>query len=355
MIAKNKEDYITFDVTVNKYIDKNGEEKDKKIKLRFIDSFKFMSSRLDSLTSNLVRGGIKLFGFNDCNESRYNLLTRKGIYPYEYMSSWNHFEEAQLSPIEAFYSNLNMTNVSKDDYQHVQKVWKEFGIRNLGDYHDFYLQTDVIPLANMFEAFRNTCLEHYKLDPTHFYTSPGFTWKACLRETRVRLELLTNPDMLLMFKHGIRGGIMQAVHWYASVNNKYMSPVGSGSHSDPMGDQYDPSQESSYLQYLDTNNLCVWAMSQLLPTGRCRWADVKPNEICKLVKHEEKGCLLEIDVSYLRDLHNSHNDLRFMCERLKIGGIEKLVPNLCNKKNYVIHIQALNQALSHGLILEHIH
>ena len=271
------------------------------------------------------------------------------------MSSWDCFKETQLPPIEAFYSNLNMTNVSEDDYQHMQKVWKEFGIINLGDYHDLHLQTDVILLVNVFEAFRNTCLEHYKLDPVHFYTSPGLAWKACLRKTRVRLQLLTDPDMLLMFEHGIRGGIMQAVHHYASVNNKYMSPVGSGSRSDPMGDQYVPSQESSYLQYLDANNLYGWAMSQPLPTGRFRWADVKANEIGKLAKHEEKGYLLVVDVSYPRDLHDSHNDLPFMCEHMDINGIEKLVPNLRNKKNYVIHIQALNQAITHGLVLERVH
>ena len=141
MIAKNKEDYITFSVDskVNKYIDRNGEEKDKKIELRFIDSFKFMASSLDSLTNNLVRGGIKLFSFDDYNESQYNLLTRKGIYPYEYVSSWDRFEEVQLPPIEAFYSNFNMSNISEDDYQHAQHVWGELGIRNLGDYHDLYL------------------------------------------------------------------------------------------------------------------------------------------------------------------------------------------------------------------------
>ena len=221
VIAKNKEDCITFsvNVAVDKYIDKEGNEKDKLIELRFINSFKFMSSRLDLLTDNLVHGGIKLFGFDDYNESQYYLLTRKGIYPYEYMSSWDKFEESQLPPIESFYSNLNMYNVSKDDYQHAQKVWKEFGIRNLGDYHNLYLQTNIILPVNVFEAFRDTCLEHYSLDPAHFYTSPGLAWKACLRKTRVRLELLTNPDMLLMFEHGIKGGIMQAVHRYASANN----------------------------------------------------------------------------------------------------------------------------------------
>ena len=87
------------------------------------------------------------------------------------MSSWDKFEETKLPPIESFYSSLNMTNVSEDDYQHSQHVWNEFNINNLGEYHDLYLRTDIILLANVFEAFRNTCLEHYKLNPAHFYTS----------------------------------------------------------------------------------------------------------------------------------------------------------------------------------------
>ena len=141
VIAKNKEDYITFSVKVaaDKYIDKEGNEKDKLIELRFIDSFRFMASSLDSLTNNLVRGGIKLFSFYDYNESQYNLLPRKEVYLYEYMSSWDKFEETQLPPIEAFHSNLNITNVSEDDYEHAQRVWKAFRIHNLGDYHDLYL------------------------------------------------------------------------------------------------------------------------------------------------------------------------------------------------------------------------
>ena len=243
--AKNKEDYISFSikVPVDSYIDKNGEEKDKLIELRFIDNFKFMSSSLDSPTKNLVRGGKKLFGFEDYSELQYGLLTRKGVYPYEYINSWDRFEEAQLSPIEAFYSNLNMSLISEDNYQHAQRVWKEFVTLNLGDYHDLYLRTDVALLANMFEAFRDTCLKHYKLDPAHFYTSPGLAWKACLKPTGIRLELLTDPDMLLIFEQGIRGGITQAVRKYASANNKYM------------GDKFNPNEDTTYLQYLDANNL----------------------------------------------------------------------------------------------------
>ena len=122
----------------------------------------------------------------------------------------------------------------------------------------------------MFEAFRDTCLEHYKLDPAHFYTSPGLAWKACLKKTGIRLELLIDPDMLLMFELGIRGGITQVVHRYATANNPYM------------GDKFDPSEEISYLQYQDANNLYGWAMSQSLPTGGFRWVSIKPSEVREL-------------------------------------------------------------------------
>ena len=155
--------------------------------------------------------------------------------------------------------------------------------------------------------------------------------------------------MLLILECGIRGEITQAVHKHVSAN-KYM------------GDHYDPSSETSYLQYLDANNLYGWAMSQPFPTGRFRWVDVKPDEIhelmewvCDLAKRENKGYLLEVDVRYTAEMHDFHNDLPFMCERMEINGVEKLVPNLRDKKNYVIHIQGLEQTLSHGLILERVH
>ena len=299
VIAKNKEDYITFsvDAVVDKYMDEKGDEKDKTIKLRFIDSFKFMASSLDSLTNNLVKGGRKLIGLDDYSEEQYELLQRKGIYPYEYMSSWDKFAESHLPPKKVFYSNLNMSNVSDDDYQHVQKVWNAFNIKNLGEYHDLYLKTDVILLANVFETFRDTCLEHYKLDPAHFHTSPGLAWKACLNKTGIKLDLLTDPDMLLMFERGIRGGITQAVHRYAKANNSYM------------GDKFNPREESSFLQYLDANNLYDWAMSQSLPTGGFRWVCIEPNEIDKFARRTDKGYLLQVDAIYPKELHDSHNNL----------------------------------------------
>ena len=95
-----------------------------------------------------------------------------------------------------------MSSISEDDYQHAQRAWKEFGIHNLGDYHDLYLRTDVVLLANVYKAFMDTCLKHYNLDPVRFYTSPGLAWKACSKCTGIKLELLTDPDMLLMFERG---------------------------------------------------------------------------------------------------------------------------------------------------------
>ena len=172
------------------------------------------------------------------------------------MSSWDRFEETKLPPKEPFHSNLNMSDISKYDYEHAQKVWKEFKLKNLGEYHDLYLKADVILLSNVFETFRNTCLQHYKLDPAHFYILRGLAWQACLKKTGVRLELLTDPDMLLMFEKGIRGGITQAVHRYTKANSKYMG---------------EPEGESSFLQYLDANNLYGWAMIQKLPVGGSEW------------------------------------------------------------------------------------
>ena len=259
------------------------------------------------------------------------------------MNDWNKFEETNLPPREAFYSKLNMSGVSSEDYKHATKVWNEFSSRNLGEYHDLYLKTDVILLANIFKAFRKVCLDNYGLDPAHFYMAPGLAWKACLKKTGIKLELLSDPDMLLMFERGIRGGIMQSVNRWAAPNNPYM------------GTEYNPDRPTRYLQYLDANNLYGWAMLQPLPTGGFQWDNIKPDEISELANKKDKGYLLEADVFYPKELHDDHNELPFMCERMKINGVEKLVPNLYYKRKYVIHIRALQQALDHGLVLEKIH
>ena len=343
------EDYMSFSikVEVDKYIYKKGEERSKEIDLRFIDSIKFMSSSLDSLVNNLASSNYRFFGFKEYNEEQRALLIRKGIYPYKYMDSWDRFEETNLPPSNSFYSKLYMSGVSDGDYEHARRVWRDFGIKNMGEYHDLYLKTDVVLLANVFEEFRRVYMENYRLDLAHFYTAPGLTWKACLKKTKICLELLLDPDMLLMFERGIRRGITQSVHRWASANNPYM------------GSEYKPNRPTKYLQYLDTNNLYGWAMSQPLPTGGFRWVNISSYGgqawVDELANHSDHGYLLEVDVVYPRKLHDYHNDLAFMCARMKIGEVEKLVPNLYYKKRYIIHIRALKQALDHGLVLEKIH
>ena len=259
------------------------------------------------------------------------------------MDSWDRFEETKLPPKDSFYSALSMSGASETDYEHARKVWREFGINNMEEYYDLYLKTNVILLANVFEAFRNICLSNYGLDPAHFYASPRLAWKACLKKTGICLELLLDPDMLLKFERGIRGGITESIHRWTQANNPYM------------GSEYNPGAPTKYLQYLDANNLYGWAMSQPLPTRGFRWVDVSPDKIDKLVNHKDHGYLLEVDIAYPRELHDYHNNLPLMYDRMKINGVEKLVPSLYYKKRYVIHIRALKQALDHGLVLERIY
>ena len=347
VIAKNVEDCISFSikVEVDKYVDKEGNERPREIELRFIDSFKFMSSSLDSLVNNLAKGGHKFWGFEEYSDKQRELLIRKGIYPYEYMDSWDRFNETRLPSKFKFYSNLYTSGVGDGEYEQARNVWREFKIRNMGEYHDLYLKTDTILLANVFESFRSVCIENFGLDPAHFYTAPGLAWRACLKKTGIRLELLLDPDMLLMFERGIRGGITQSVHRWAAANNPYM-------------DEYDSSKPTKYLQYLDANNLYGWAMSQPLPTGGFKWIKCEgyPNKLVeKTASKKDLGYLLEVDVSYPKELHDLHNDLPFMCTKMRINGVEKLMPNLYYKRKYIVHIRALKQALDHGLVLEHIH
>ena len=133
----------------------------------------------------------------------------------------------------------------------MQKVYKEFNNKNLGDYHNLYVQSDTLLLADIFENFRDNCIKIYELDPVHFFSAPGLAWQACLKMTEIKLELLTDVDMLLMLEKGIRAGICHAVHRYAKSNSKYKK-------------SYNKNKESLYLQYFDANNLYGWVMSQKL-------------------------------------------------------------------------------------------
>ena len=265
------------------------------------------------------------------------------------MNTWiagKKFEKESLPGKEYFYSELNKEHISDEDYAHAHEVWNTFNIRNLGEYHDLYVQLDTALLADVLESFRDKCLEIYKLDPAYFLTAPGLAWWACLKKTEVELELLTDNNMLMMFEKGIRGGMCQATYRYAKANNKYMK-------------NYDKNKESSFLMYVDANNLYGWAMSKKLPVDGFKWIDdltMFTEDFIKSYDEESDiGYMLVADVEYPKNLHVLHSDLPFLPERMKINKCSKLVCNLNNKENYSVHILALKQALNHELKLTKVH
>ena len=351
-IPSTEEKYISFSKSIKVgeyYSHKFGKMFPINFEIRFLDSFKFLQTSLANLVSNLTKEDFH--NTNHVFKKNVDLLTRKGVYPYDYVSSLDKLSETSLLPKEAFYSQLYDKHISDEDYQHAINVWKTFGCKTLRDYHNLYLMTDVLLLADVFENFRKTCLKHYKLDPAHYYTSPGLAWDACLKETGQYLELLSNYDMLMMFEQGIRGGISHISKRYGEANNKYMK-------------DYNPDVESTFLQYLDANNLYGWAMSQQLPTHGFKWMKdltvEKVMEILDKTNHSmsnlgRKGYIFEVDLEYPSKLWESHNDYPLAPEKMIVNGVKKLICHFKPRKNYVVHYRNLRQYLEMGMKITAVH
>ena len=273
-IPNNEEKYISFSkkFQVGTYLDKDKNEKDIIHEIRFLDSAKFMASSLDSLVKNL--GKDKLHHVRREFGGKTDLISRKGAYPYDFIDCFDKFSETKILPKEKFYNRLNETHISDEDYDHARNVWKELNLKDMGEYHDLYLKSDVLLLANVFEEFGNVCLENYQLDPAWYYTAPGLAWDAALRKTEVKLQLLTDPDMLLMFEEGIRGRVSMITKRHGKANNPFM------------GEDFDPDAPTKNLAYLDANNLYGWAMCNPLPVGNFEWMsdselkDWKKSSLC---------------------------------------------------------------------------
>ena len=184
----------------------------------FIDSFQFMSSSLDKLVSNLPTEALK-YTYNRFKEEQFELMKQKGVYPYDYMDSFDKFNKTELPTKEEFYSILSNERITDGDYQHAQNVWKTFKLQNMGEYHNLYLKSDILLLADVFENFRKTCLQYYKLDPCHYFTSPGLSWDALLKMTNIKLELMTDIDMFQFIERGMRGGISYTANRFGKANN----------------------------------------------------------------------------------------------------------------------------------------
>ena len=286
---------------------------------RFASTYEFWNNDTTGLTAELS----SLERSSSERINKFVLLLRKGVYPYEYADTWERFSEISLPSKKDFYSNLNMEDISDIDYRHANNVFKVLKLKNLGDYHDLYVQSDTLLLADVFNNFRDMCLKEYELDPAHFLSSLGLAWQACLKKTNIELELLTDYAMLLMVEEGIRGGICHSIHRYAKANNKYMK-------------NYNNNEGSSYIQYSDANNLYGWEMSKKLPVNGFKWTDnniINEEFIKNYNENDKKGYILEVDIKYLKTLHDLHSDFPFLPERMEINKCKKLVCNLYNKKN----------------------
>lgn len=344
VIPQTKEKYITFSkyVHVENKIQK-GKLRKIFIKLRFVDSYRFMSFSLDTLAGNLENEQcieIKKF-FPD--DTQFGYMRQKGVFPYSYVDTLPKLNETHLPSKEDFFDKLNNEPVKEDDYDRAREVWNLFDCKTLGEYSDLYLKVDVLLLADIFENFRKICMKTYKLDPAYYVTTASLSWDSMLRYTGVELELLTDIDMLHFFKKGIRGGICQCTERKHVANNKFLST-------------FNPEESSNFIMYLDATNLYGYAMSQKLPISDFAWLseeEIENFDVCSIPDDSPIGYVLEVDVTYPKEIHDAHSDLPFLVENMRPPSAKskttKLIVNLFDKSKYIVHYQNLKQALRHGL------
>ena len=285
------------------------------------------------------------------NKTDLDLLTE---YPYDYMNSFNKFNEEQLPKKEDFYSHLYEEHITDKDYTRANIIWKHFNIKDLGEYHDLCLMTDVYLLTDVFENFRDMCLNFYGLDPAHYITLPNYSWNTFLHKTGISLEQIHNKDMYELIENGLRGGMTQCSYKQVVANNKYMN------------EEHDKTQPSSYISYLDANNLYGLAMCKKLPYKNFKWHYTKIDEkkVMKYNDDDDIGFILEVDLEYPKELHDLHKDYPLAPEIMTVNDnmlsnvqkdihkhfyekeatdekTNKLILNVMGKKKYVLHMSAL--------------
>lgn len=345
VIPNSKEKYVTF-----------SKHTQSGITLRFIDTFRFMDRPLSELANNLPKDHF-FHAKRFFSESELPFVTRKGVYPYNYTDSWEKLNEKQLPEKSYFYKGIGdplMVDPENDsypyqiepiddkEYEHAKNVWSKFNCKDLGSYSDLYLKVDVLLLCDTFENFRTLCINNYGLDCAHYFSLPGLTFDAMLKYTKVELELFTNYDMYLFVEKGVRGGITSCSKRHARANNKYMK----GS--------YDPNKESSYLMYYDANNLYGLAMSKAMPYNSFEWMrkrEIASFNVEQIPDDSPVGYILEVDVEYPHNLHDSHNDLPLLPENKSPPKSKqrKLLTTLEDKEQYICHYINLKQAIQLGL------
>lgn len=351
IIPSNFERYISFTkfLPVEVVTDSRGCQRTIHLQLRFLDSFQFLTCSLDTLASNLDSQQCRTIRKFFPSDIHFNLMRKKGIMPYCYMNDFTRLQETSLPCRGKFFDHLRQERVSTEDYRRAQEVWNVFNCHTLGEYYELYLKCDVLLLADVFETYRDLCLETYKLDPAQYFTAPGLSWDAMLKFTKVKLDLLTDVDMLHFFKKGIRGGFSAAVRREARANNTFCP-------------NYDPKKPTSFIMYLDMCNMYGASMKMSLPRGDFRWLSDREletisDQIQDLSENSPTGYVFEVDLEYPESLHREHNDFPFCPENMipPGGKYPKLIQNLFAKQKYIIHYLTLKQCLAYGLKLKRIH
>lgn len=318
-----------------------------KFTLNFVDSNRFLNSSIEKLASFLNKDDFKILRKTYPTHEHFQLMTRKGVFPYDYMDSFEKLNELALPDRDFFYNHLDDSECSVEDYTFAHKVWKSFKCRSLRDYMMLYLKSDVLILSDIFENFRKICIKIYGLDPCNYVTAPSLAWDAMLKYSNVKLELVSDPEVHTFLKTSIRGGITQCTFRHSIANNKYLR-------------DYDNNKKDNYLSYIDANNLYGWAMSQKLPIEEFTFLSHSEVENFNVREYDDQsnfGYILEVDLEYPDSIHDAHNYLPF-CPQNKIpygGKIQKLITDLTDKENYRIHIKKLQLCLEQGLVLRKIH
>jgi hypothetical protein len=322
--------------------------------LKFLDTAQFMPSSLDTLIKNLKTKNLDKFEkFNSMkqhfNAEELELICQKGVYPYEYIDDLEKFKETELPPRKAFYSKLRLSGISKNEYKHAQNVYKKFNCDTFQDYHNLYLKSDVLLLSDVFENFRKTSIANYKLDPANFITAASYAWSCMLLKTGIELELITDPKILDIFERSKRGGLtFVGSKRYVKANNKDM--IG-----------YDPKTKSTYLMYLDANNLYGWSMVQALPYQDIKFnREITIDDVLETADDAETGYMVEVDLSFPKEIHERLKQLPPCPEtrapdeawfseyqkELKLktksnSKCQKLIPHFHEHLNYCIHYRTL--------------
>ena len=333
----------------------------------FLDPLRFLKASLDTLAGNLQDKDFKHL-LSKFPSDKLKILREKDAYWYEWVDSYEKCNYKELPPKEAFYSSIDDGkrgkgdgHISDEQYLHLKNVWNTFNFKTFKDYHNHYLKKDVFLLADVFEKFISTCLKYYGLDPCHYFSSPGLSWDAMLKMTKVELEKISNLDIHLFIERGMRGGICCVSKRYSKANNEFCP-------------DYDETKPKVFIKYLDMNSLYGKAMSEYLPYGGFKWVKVNNKVVNRMLNKKDDslhGYFLQVDLECPKKLHDKHNDLPMAPGKIKVtegmlspiqlemknkydikeGTTNKLIPNLTPKKNYVV-IFLLNNTSLNPLLLK---